>query len=199
MVRSKRPLSPGHIQNLVLKEHDTVEGGTTDFWGQGGFYQQDPTAGTSGNWQRLWLNKEGMVIPERQNLLLDDVTTGTGSGTGTTTIGLGVYKECDLFLDVTAAAGGTDTADRTLAIFIDTRLDGTNYTNIAQFNGTGSVVQYHIHLTKQFQTTADLNVTADAGAGTIRAVGWADDLRVRRDITGTSPDFDYRVWINLST
>ena len=54
-----------------------------------------------------------------------------------------------------------------------------------------------ITLQKQRGTNASTLITGEAGAGTTREVGWADDLQVRYSVVGTTADFSFRVWFNL--
>lgn len=107
--------------------------------------------------------------------------TGTASSTVT---GLANAKDLDVFVSVTDYTGA---ATGSLLIFVDGRIDGTNYVSIAQATIITTIGQAFIHLTKRNpagQVAAALSV--DAGAGTTRAFGFGDALRVRRQITGTA-------------
>ena len=50
---------------------------------------------------------------------------------------------------------------------------------------------------KAFKANNSTIITNNAGAGTIRNVGFADDLQVRYTISGATSTFDARVWVNL--
>ena len=180
----------------VSAEHGTAKESVNAIIITGGHYVATPTGVANNRPVRYWLDAQGYNNPHLDAFLLDEQTTATGSGTGTAKTGLGAFKEVEVLLDVTVGSGGTSTADRTLAVFLDSRLDGTNFINIGQFSGTGSVVRYAVHLSRNQQMATGLNVTGDAAAGTFRTLGWGDDIRVRRNITGTTPSFSYRVWVN---
>lgn len=134
-----------------------------------------------------------------QNILLASFTTlAAGTTTGTTTTGIGGYRNAALFLDVTALTGDTCT----LSVFVDSRLDGTNYINVGAYalvtsaGGTGRAVMV---LTKEVGTAVAVgSVQADAGAGTARQIGWGDDLRIRRIISGDTASVSARVWLLLN-
>ena len=106
--------------------------------------------------------------------------TGTASGTVT---GFANAKDLDIFVDVTAYTGA---ATGSLLIFVDGRIDGTNFVNIAQATVITTVGQAVIHLTKRSVAGQVAAVSVDAGAGTTRAFGFGDAVRVRRQITGTA-------------
>ena len=116
------------------------------------------------------------------------VTTGT---VGTPVSGMVKYRALDVLVDVTATGGST----ATLTVYIDTKLDGTSWQNLAAGVIMTTASQQVIHLVRPVVTTAML-VNTIAGAGTVRPIGWADDLRVRYTITGATSTFDFRVFIN---
>lgn len=129
-------------------------------------------------------------------VLLDSATTATGSATGTTTTGLAGFKQAYIFVDVTEGTGTSPT----LNLFVDSRLDGTTYFNLARLGAiTTGTINVMAILNKSQTTAAEVTgLASDAGAGTVRNIPWADDLRIRRTITGTSPSFSYRVWLHLT-
>lgn len=186
--------SPQYIQTRVWGVHDgTADGTAGEMWKVGGRYSATAAAVGDGDAALMWVDDRGRVHPHLDAYLLDSATTATGSATGTTSRGLGVFSEMDVMARVTVGTGTSATMD----MFLDSRLDGTNYINVAhltKFTGADTVVA---HLSRRQGTSLELvDVDADAGAGTIRRIGWGDDLRVRRDITGTSPQFSYTVYIN---
>ncbi len=108
----------------------------------------------------------------------------TGTATSTAATGLGFAKDVDIFVDVTAYTGA---ATGSLLLFVDGRIDGTNFVNVAQMTVITTIGYAVAHLTKRNpagQVGAALSV--DAGAGTTRAFGFGDAIRVRRQITGTA-------------
>ena len=107
----------------------------------------------------------------------------TGTATSTTQAGLSTVKDLDVFVDVTASTGA---ATNSLLLFIDGRIDGTNFVNVAQFTIITAVGQAVAHLTKRNPAGAVAAVSTDAGVGTVRAIGFGDAIRVRRQITGTA-------------
>lgn len=109
---------------------------------------------------------------------------GTGTATSGSITGLGPFKDADVIVNVTAVVGA---ATNTLIVFLDARLDGTNWYNVANYAVITTVGQYIAHVTKrQSNTLVPILDTVDAGAGTIRPLGFGDAIRVRRQITGTA-------------
>lgn len=179
--------------HYVTGTHGTAADTSPAVVNSGGKHTTAPTAIVDGNAVVLWLSKHGYILPERQVILLDSQTTASGSGTGTALTGLGVYKDADVHVDVTLGTGTSGT----LLLYLDARLDGTAWTNLARLTAFTTAAKSNVHLSKRQGAAEIAAVGTDAGAGTVRAMGWADDLRIRRDITGTSPSFSYRVWVNL--
>ena len=107
----------------------------------------------------------------------------TGTATSTVATGLANIRDVDIFVDVTASTG---VATNSLLLFVDGRIDGTNFVNIAQATIITGVGQAVVHLTKRNAAGQVAAVSTDAGAGTTRAFGFGDALRVRRQITGTA-------------
>ncbi|MDP3064745.1 MAG: hypothetical protein Q8O40_16315 [Chloroflexota bacterium] len=126
-------------------------------------------------------------------LLLDSFTTANGSATGTAAVGLAPYRDADVLVDVTVASGTAATLD----VYLDSRLDGTGWSNLGRLTAITGTAKALIHLSKRQAAVEIAGGVSDAGAGTVRAIGWGDDLRVRRNITGTTPSFSARVWLNL--
>jgi len=138
-------------------------------------------------------NAYGWPLAEVQAFQLAGSTTGT-AGVGTWTTGLGMFRDATVFVDVTGTAG-----TGALGIFyVDTRLDGTGTTNLAATAPLGSGTQYALQLSKHWTGTIGQDVGADVATGTIRQLGWADDLRIRLALSGTTPLLTYRVWISAT-
>ena len=189
------------ILKLVVGEHNATAGGNLandpdpQFFKVGGKYvaitAAAPTAVEGADAVVLWLDQRGYITPHVETLLIDSFTTATGSATGTTVSGMGVFRDLDVILTVTLGTGTTPTLD----FFLDSQLDGTNWTNSAhatQITGTGTRV---LHLTKR-DPAADVQGSGDVGAGTVRALGWGNTIRSRRDITGTAPSFSATIYLN---
>ncbi len=118
-------------------------------------------------------------------LLMSLTTVGsgaTGTATGTAYSGLKVFRQADVIVNVTAVVGA---ATNSLIIFVDSQVDGTSWVNVAQFPVSTVASNFVAHFTRG-TANAITDVTADAGAGTIRAVGLGDTVRIRRQITGTA-------------
>ena len=142
--------------------------------------------------------------PSYRQFQLDGVALGSSSATGTTTTGFGGYRHVSIYVRFSTMTGTISLVD----LYVDSRLDGTNYVNLAHLtqvtSATGGTLQTVITLVKGGGTGTNillnelLGVVGDAGAGTIRNIGWGDDLRIRRDISGgtTAPIFSYTVWVN---
>ena len=181
------------ILHLTHGYHGTAADADPTVVLSGGKHVKQPTAIDSGDVVTLWLGKQGHITPEIQALQLDGTTTSGVAGTGTWTTGLGPYKEVDVLVDVTAV-GGTSPS---VIFYIDSRLDGTGTLNLARFTAITTAGKAVVHLSKRQAAAQVTGMGSDAGAGTVRAIGWADDLRIRRTISGTAPTATYRVWLNL--
>ena len=178
------------LLNLVRGRENQTADATSEFFKLGGKFENLPTAATDGNAKQAWVAERGYLVPALQPILLDTFTTISASGTGTTRAGLSSFRDLEVLLHVTTKSGTSPTLD----LFLETQLDGTNWTGLALSrlaDATGTSV---IHLTRR-QAAGSLDVSAAPGAGTVRTIGWGDNLRVRRDVTGTTPSFTGRVWI----
>ena len=144
-----------------------------------------------------------VAVPMFKQVVLDSQTTVSGSGVGSWATGLGYFKQILVHVRL-SAAGGTSP---TLNMFLDTRLDGTNITNLVSFPqltntataGMVAVLNRNISLVANAAGTVGgitSALEADVGTGTVRTAGWGDDLRVRRAIAGTSPSYSYIVTLN---
>lgn len=147
----------------------------------------------------------GVVQASYRQFQLDGSTTATGSATGTTTTGLGGYAHVELYLRMSDATGTVSGMD----LFVESRLDGTNYVNVGRFSNvssaTGATADAVMKLVKMGGTGTNvllggevLGLRAVAGAGTVRNIGWGDDLRIRREVSvgTTAPSFSYTIWAN---
>lgn len=161
----------------------------------GGIAEQTGTRVAIGDWRVLNVNRFGGLIAERQNIEVGSLTTA--SATTTANLGsatnIGHYRNAQVLIDVTATGGTAST----LTVYVDSRLDGTTYMNIAASTIMTTASRQVITLQKDHTTNAFTIITGDAGAGTVRNVGWADDLQMRYSIVGTTANFDFRVWLNL--
>lgn len=130
---------------------------------------------------------------ELERLVLYTITTA-GSGTGTSTgtnNSLSRYHHGMVVADVTFTTGTAPT----LVIYLDSKLDGTTFVNLARFAAITTNGQYVAVVTKEQKVNALVgDVLADAGAGTIRNLGWGDDMRVRHSISDATSQFSARVW-----
>ena len=129
-----------------------------------------------------------VIVPAGTAFILHQVTTigsgATGTTTGTVTTGLAMWKNLDVYVDVTAEAGAATT---TLFVFVDGKHpDGTAFVNIGAFAALTTVGAHIAHLTKEKASLTTATVGVDAGLGTFRAMGWGDGLRVRTQLTGTA-------------
>ena len=90
-----------------------------------------------------------------------------------------VYQQATIVLNVTAAA---TEVDDTLDIYLDTSYDGgTTWVNIAHFTqvlGNGGVKEFAVNIINK-NPVAEIDVAADAAAGTIRALALGDRIRYR--------------------
>ncbi len=115
--------------------------------------------------------------------LVHSVTTGGSGATATSTALVGLAQTEDIAVSIITS--GSAGAVGSLNVFVDSRVDGTNWVNI----GRSAVITTNLTLIQHYakvQTNGEVNVTADAGAGTIRSVSYGDDVRIRTTITGTA-------------
>ena len=147
----------------------------------------------------LRLNQFGGITPERQNVLIGTITSSTatsGAQVGSAT-NIGQYKFAQVVISLNGATGDTNSS----TFFVDSRLDGTTWLNIAaspvMATVTSTATVHVIQLTKNIATPMTTAITADAGPGTVRNVAFADDLRVRYTVTGDTAAVSFRIWVNL--
>lgn len=148
-----------------------------------------------------------VLQPAFRQFVLDSVTTGSASATGTVTTGLGGYRGMAISLRVSTITGTAST----LQVYIETRLDGPTgtFVSIGAFNEIASASAGAFHngmlLMRDGHSTgnvtmplAQVNLGDAVATGTVRGIGWGDDLRVRRTVSGgtTAPIFTYTVYVN---
>lgn len=105
-----------------------------------------------------------------------------------------VYQQATIVLNVTAAA---TEVDDTLDIYLDTSYDGgTTWVNVAHFTqvlGNGGAKEFAANITNK-NPVAEIDVSADAAAGTIRALALGDRIRYRSvavDAGGSAAAFTF--------
>lgn len=190
MGKADRYLTAQDIFNRVHGEHGTAADATPPVLLVGGKYTAWPanSAVDSEDAAILWLSAEGYAHPYQHDLQLVTVTNGSANSTSAFSGGLGVFQEADLIVWVSLATGTSPTLD----LLIDGRYNGTaiNIAHLSQITGT---TQVGVHLSKRQASGQVLASNVDAGAGTFRAMGWGDGLRVRSQIGGTAGTFSYEV------
>ena len=172
--------------------HGTAANLNPSFFMAGGKYVSQPTANQGGDHVILWVGPEGYVTPYTLGILAETFTTASTAGTSTPITGLGALKDLEVVADVTLANGTAPTLD----LYIDGRLDGTNYENIGHLTQITATGRIGVHLTKRQNAAQTQAINVDAGSGTIRPLGFGDAIRVRRTIGGTLPSFSATVYIS---
>ena len=140
-----------------------------------------------------------VVQPSYRQFILDTTTLGSAAASGTATTGLGAFKVVDVHVNIGSMTGTISFLD----ILVDSRIDGTDWVNLAHLaqvtSATGSGYVTQARLVKNVTLPVEVALLGtDAGAGTIRNIGWGDDLRIRRTVSGgtTAPIFTYTVTVN---
>lgn len=118
---------------------------------------------------------------QRITLMPSTVVTVAGTVNVTSVANLGIYKEVQLFCNVTAAA--TEAGD-TLDVYVDASPDnGTTWINACHFTqvlGNGGAKSFVATLSPSATVgTAVVATTADAASGVVRPSVLTDRLRVR--------------------
>lgn len=186
-------LSSQDILNLVQGIHGTADDASPVYLKAGGKFVNQPTANQGGDTVVFWVSQEGYLRPHMLPVSIFSFTTAATAGTSDPLTGLGAFLDSDIYVDVTAASGTV----ATLGILIDARLDGTNYSNIAQLAAITTTGQYAGHITKR-QSSNGTTLSGTADFGTFRAVGFGDAIRLRRQISGTSPSFSANAWVTFN-
>lgn len=96
----------------------------------------------------------------------------TTSGSSTPTSGWGVVSQLRVQLEATAASGTTPTLD----VVVEDTVDGTNYNTIATFTQLTAAGRQVVNVTTPF----------------------ADTLRVRWTVAGTTPSFTFSVLVHAA-
>jgi hypothetical protein len=126
-------------------------------------------------------------------VLVGSLTTAAATTTAVlgTVSGAGKYRDVDMFVNVLAIGGST----ATLTVYVDSEFASGTWANLgaSQIHTTAS--HQVVHLTRRVAGTGILTNT-DAAVGTIRAIGFSDNLRVRYTITGATSTFNFEVYFN---
>ena len=161
--------------------------------------------GETRNWQRFvtrdQIGSGGSVM---QYVAHAGIAYSTVIGTltdavATTTAVLGTvsnvaeYRFAQVVIDVVNTGGSTST----LTVYLDSALHSATFTNIAASAVMTTAGRQVLQLTKAGSANVSTIVTGEAGAGTIRNVGWANNLQVRYTITGATSTFNASVHVNL--
>ena len=193
MGHQDRTFSVQDLLHLTSGTHDGPGDATPLILLVGGKYVAQPTAVAGGDVAILWVSPEGYARPHVTAASLYSFTTASTNGTSSAVTGLGVFKEADVLVDVTSVSGTSPTLD----LYIDGRLaGGTAWVNVARLTQITTANQIAVHLSKAQGTNTEVSVTSDAGAGTLRRIGWGDAMRVRRVIGGTGPSISATVYAN---
>ena len=165
------------------------------FYKVGGIVSGTGTRAADGDERALVLNRFGGLRPERQAVLLGtlDLTGATTTANLGSATNIGYFQEAQVLIDVSATGGVT----ASLTIYIDSKLDGTTFMNLAAGLVMTTASRQVITLQKNRGLNASTIITGEAGAGTVREVGFADDLQVRYSISGATSSISARVWLNL--
>ena len=169
------------ILNYVLGWHGTAvaaSGGLPEFLRIGGRHIEQPSSATGTLDLTLWLDERGYLNPHIDAITLFSTTT---AGTVTTlsstiTVGFGAMKQALVLVDVTGTGGTAPTLD----CFVDRQFGGTRWINVARTTLMVGPQASMIILDRSPGTGGQIgSVQADAGAGTVRSVGFGDNFRVR--------------------
>ena len=179
-----RPVTEREILSAVTGEHATAAAGNPNFLRTGGKYVAQPTAAANGADVVDWHDARGYVTPHLDNILTVTVTTGASASTAIgTLIGVAAFSHLTVLTDVSLATG----AVATMNVIVDTDLGASGTWNaIAQSSIYTAAGQYAMQIAKPQGTNLEATLTADPGAGTLRRVGWGNNLRIRSVVTGTA-------------
>lgn len=171
------------IANYVLGQQGTASpgGAASEFLRHGGVVGTAPGTYADSVDVVSWVDRRGFGNPHLDNITLFSTTTaGTQTtSTGTWLTGLGGLNHLMVLVDITAT-GGTDP---TLDAFLDTDFGGTRVINVARSTLMVGPQADMIILDKSPATGGQVaSINADAGAGTVRSVGFGDRVRFRYSI-----------------
>jgi len=175
---------PAGILNYVLGLHGTAvaaSGGLPEFLRVGGRHLEQPPSATGTLDIVMWTDERGYLKPHLDAITLISTTTaGTQTtSTGTLTAGFGAMKQAIVLVDIT----GTGGTDPTLDCFIDSDFGGTRIINVARTTLMVGPQAAMIILDRAPGTGGQIgSINADAGAGTVRSVGFGDRIRVRYSV-----------------
>ena len=169
------------ILDYVLGRHGTApeaSAALVEYVRVGGRHLEQPGSATGTLDIVMWLDERGYLNPHMDAITLFSTTTaGTlTTATGTWTQGFGAMKQAIVLVDVT----GTGGTDPTLDCFIDSDFGGTRVINVARTTLMVGPQAAMIILDRSPGTGGQIgSVNADAGAGTVRSVGFGDRIRTR--------------------
>ena len=171
------------IFNYVLGQQGTAAPGgiASEFIRVGGVVGTAPGTYADSVDVGRWTDRRGFDNPHLDNITLFSTTTaGTQTtSTGTWLTGVGGLNHLMVLVDITATAG----TDPTLDCFVDTDFGGTRVINVARSTLMVGPQAALIILDKSPATGGQVaSVNADAGAGTVRSIGFGDRVRVRYSV-----------------
>ena len=194
MGKTDKAQSSKEILTAAMGTHDAVADATPIVLQQGGKYVKVPVSVASGDTAIVWTDAYGRLTANisAHQIAIGNGTLGAGTTTSTAIVGMNVYKDLDLDVVSTGVSGTTPT----LNIFVDSKLDGTNLVNLSHLTEITTNTRVGIHLTRRNANGEVGSFGSDAGAGTLRAIGWGDDIRIRAVVAGTNPNFVVTVYLN---
>lgn len=117
-------------------------------------------------------------------VMLLESAARTETGTASSSVRMPVMQAAAFVLDVTA---DESTANDTIDVFVQTKIDGTNWVDVVHFTqhaGNAGAKRYTAKLTSHLATTEFENGTALGAAAVRHLIG--DEWRVRWDVTDDS-------------
>lgn len=181
---TQRPVTEQEYWSLVLGEHATAAAGNPNFVRSGGVYNPTPTAATGTRDVVTWHDPYGYSVVHRDSVQVASFTTAASASTNTGTIsGMAALSHLTVLTDISASAGVLGTMN----VLIDTDLGASGtWISIAQSSIYTAGGLYAMQLAKPQATNLESTLTADAGAGTLRRMGWGNNIRIRAVVVGTA-------------
>lgn len=183
----------------TMGQHGTTtpaSGTLAEFTRQGAMVQTSTGTYPLGTDLVDWVDRRGWNTPHLDTVTLFSTTTaGTQTtSTGTWLSALGGLNKLQLLVDITAT-GGTDP---TLDAFVDTDFGGTRVINVARTTLMVGPQAALIILDRSPSTGGMVaSINADAGAGTVRSVGFGDRVRVRYSVgSNATSQVSFAVYIS---
>ena len=185
------------IDNYELGQHGTAAPATNpEFKRGGGVVGTAPGTYADGIDVVSWVDRRGFSNPHLDLLTLFSTTTaGTQTtSTGTWLTGVGGLKNLMVLVDITATAG----TDPTLDAYLDTDFGGTRVINVARSTLMVGPQANMIILDKAPGTGGQIgSVNVDAGAGTVRSIGFGDRVRFRYTVgSNATSQVSFAVYIS---